>query len=458
MAFTTDINWGALKNKIKSGKQLAVKGSQNGFFHILGGNTIVKVVSAISVLLFPRIMGYSYGTFKLADNFLGYLMIANGLGMANVILRYCSAFDAPGEKKGYFKFAVKFGLIFDIALIVIFAAVLYVPELFGITVVKFGAGKILGMMLLMVFADFLFNASQNFLRTNQENKKFAQNSVIFSLAYAIIPCALSAALGTAGYAMEGAVIGRYIAYVTTLVVIFRMMRSLPVLKEKSVPLRRADKVGAVRYSLNTLVANAFSLIMPYNESIVLSMMVKGPLYSDFQVAQLLPASIQFISSSVVVFVYPYFARNYRDGKWIYENTKRVIFVTSFVMGIIAVLGIIFSPQIVLIFGNKFKTDNAVRLMRVFFVTFAVNSAVRLPVGNILAAIGEVKFNIANAIFSSTIHVGICWTMTYSFGINGAAYGLLSGYVISSVAAVVFLRYYCKKLEFGKNISKGGQIN
>ena len=151
-------------------------------------------------------------------------------------------------------------------------------------------------------------------------------------------------------------------------------------------------------------------------------------------------------------IFPKCAKNYRDGDGCFKNTKKVILGISAAMGIISLVGIIFSPQIVLVFGSRFKTDNAIRLMRVFFITFAINSAVRLPVGNILAAIGEVRFNIANAIFSSTVHIGICWAMTYSFGINGAAYGLLIGYIISSVAAVIYLRYYCNKLERRKSNS------
>lgn len=450
MTFAADNILGALKNKIKSGRQLARKGSQNGFFHILGGNTLYKIISALSVLLFPRIMGNAYGTFKLADNYLSYLIIANGLGMTNVILRYCAAFDTPKEQKSYFHFAVKFGLLADIFLLAVFSAILYIPEIFGFRIVKYGAENILGLMLFTVFLDFLFNAAQNFLRTNRENKKYAKNYVIFSLAFALIPCVLSAVFGIFGYTMEGAVLGRYIAYAIVLILVYKVLRTLPAFREKPLRLRHAEKMGAFKYSLNTLVASTFSLIMPYNESIVLSMMVPGSLFNDFQVAQLVPASIQFISNSVIVFVYPYFAKNYRDGKWIYKNANKVVLGTSVLMFFIALIGIIFSPQIVLIFGSKFKTENAVRLMRVFFITFAVNSAVKIPVGNILAAIGEVRFNVANAIFSSTVHIGICWAMTYSFGINGAAYGLLAGYLISSAAAVLYLKYYCKKLENKKN--------
>lgn len=436
---------GSIRQKLAAGKGFAKKGSKNGFFHILGGNTLVKVISALSVIFFPRIMGGDYGTFKLADNLFSYLLILNGLGMSNVILRYCAAFDTPEEQRGYFNFALRFGVIADAGLLAVFSGALYLPELFGVQVVRYGAGGILGMMLLMAFLDFVFGAAQSFLRTLRENKKYASVSVLYSALYALIPFVLAFLFGFAGKSMVGAVVGRYLAYAVAIAVIFRMLRPLGPYRAKPARLSRPDRVGAVKYSINSLVASTFSLIMPYNESIVLSVMVTQPLFSDFQVAQLVPASIQFLSSSVIVFVYPYFAKNYRDGRWIYKNTKKIIFGMSAMMGVIAAIGIALSPEIVLIFGSRFKTGDAVRLMRIFFITFAINSAVRMPVGNILAAVGEVRFNVANAIFSSTVHLGICWTLTARFGIGGAAYGLLTGYVISSVAAVIYLKYYCNKL-------------
>jgi O-antigen/teichoic acid export membrane protein len=426
------------------------KGLKNGFFHILGGNTLVKVISALSVLLFPRIMGSDYGPFKLADDILAYLLIANGLGMQNVILRYCAAFDTPEEQNGYFTFAVKFGMIADVGILAVFSGALYIPEIFGIRIIRYGAENILAMMLFTVFFDFLFNAAQCFLRTNRENKKFARNSVIFSALYALIPVIFSLVFRLFGRTMEGAVIGRYIAYAVTMIFVFASIRLLPAFKAKGAKLKREEKTGAVKYSLNALLASAFSLIMPLNESIVLSIMVTNNLYSDFKVAQIVPQSIQFIASSVIVYIFPYYAKNYLDGKWILKNTKKVIFGMSALMGIIAIVGIILSPEIVLIYGSRFKTASAVHLMRVFFITFAINSAIRMPIGNILAAVGEVRFNVANAIFSSTVHLGICWSLTYTFGIDGAAYGLLIGYIISSVASIIYLKYYCGRLERRKD--------
>lgn len=441
-----------IKNKLKAGRQYAKKGKKNGFFHIFGGNTLVKVISALSALLFPRIMGGNFGVFRYAETLLGYLLIVNGLGMSGVILRYCAAFDTPVEQKSYFSFAVRFGMIADVVMLAVFCGILYIPAYFGVKMVQFNAESILTMMLFLLFFDFLFNSMLNFLRTNRENKKYASSSVAFSAMYALIPLVLSFIFRFFGRSMEGAVIGRYIAYAITLILVFKTVRTLPPFKEKALRLSRAEKIGVVKYSVNSLVASAFSMIMPLNENNILSVMVTDALFSDFQVAQIVPASVQFIANSVIVFAYPYFAKNYLDGKWIFKNTRKIILGMSALMGAISLVGIVFAPQIVLIFGSRFKTPDAVRLMRVFFITYAVNSAFKIPAGNILAAVGEVRFNVANAIFSCTVHIAICYEMTANYGIRGAAYGLLIGYLISSVAGLIYLRYYCNKLEKKKSVT------
>ena len=434
-----------LKVSLRKGRRSAKRGAKNGFFHIIGGNVLVKFISAFSVLLFPRIMGGDYGTFKLAENLLGYLLIFNGCGAANAVMRYCAAFDSPAEQNSYFRFSVRFGLAANVGLIAVFCGILYIPGLFGVRMVNYGAGGILASMLAVTFFDFLFAAAQNFLRTNRENKEYGKNAFMFSALYALVPLFLAFLFGFFSRSMEGAVIGRYLAYAAALLLVWRAVRRLPSFREKPLKFSRGEKTEVAKYAVISLAANAFSYVMPYNESIILSVMVTKALYSDFQVAQLLPQSIQYLSTAVIVYIFPAFAKNYLDGRWIFKNTKKVLLAMSVLMGVITLLGILFAPQIVPLFGARFKTDSAVRLMRLMFLTFGLNSAVRMPVSNILAAIGEVRYNVANAIFSSTVHLAVCYAFIRGFGINGAAFGLLIGYVVSSAAAVVYLKYYCNKL-------------
>ena len=63
-----------------------------GFFHIFIGNTLVKCVSLCSAIFLPRILVPEsvYGMLGTVDNINSYLILMNGMGLANSVLRYCS--------------------------------------------------------------------------------------------------------------------------------------------------------------------------------------------------------------------------------------------------------------------------------------------------------------------------------------------------------------------------------
>ena len=81
-----------------------------GFFHIFIGNTLVKCVSLCSAILLPRILVPEsiYGMLGTVDNVNSYLILMNGLGLANSVLRYCAMKDTLEEKTAVFRFCLKF--------------------------------------------------------------------------------------------------------------------------------------------------------------------------------------------------------------------------------------------------------------------------------------------------------------------------------------------------------------
>jgi O-antigen/teichoic acid export membrane protein len=442
-----------LNDKLKSGSQYAKKGAKNGFFHILGGNTLVQCINALVVLLYPRIMGKEdYATYSAAIAVLNYLLIFNGLGLANGILRYCAVFDKPEDKKSYFVYAVKFGILANCVLIVVFGGVIVAAnKLVGYRLPD-NSTNILIMLTFTSFFAFIFLALQYYLRANKENKLFSSTSVIFSASYAGFQVVLAIIFKFYGKVMEGAVVGRYLAYFAAVILAVYFMRKLPALRTKAYKLKKSEKKSMVKYSVNYMIANSFSQLMPNNESMLVSNMVSASDFSDFTASQNVPSSVTFITNAIMIYVFPYFAKNYKDGKWIYKNTKRLVIGMSVLMVVVTILGLLFAPEIVMIFGKKFQTPNAVKLTRLFFIAYGVSGAVRMPVGNVLAAIGEVRFNIINSIITFAIHLVLCWYLTSHFGIGGAAYGLLTGYVVSSAVALIYLRYYCKKLQLKKDDS------
>ena len=440
-----------IKDKMKIGRDYVKKSVKSGFFHILGGNTLVQAISAIAALLYPRIMGKTdYATFNAAQTILNYLLIFNGLGLFNGILRYCAVFEKPEDKKGYFVYALKFGIISDAAVIAVFGGGLAVLDKFNIYKVPYNCSDILIILTFTSVLQFVFTSLQYYLRANRENKLYSSTCVIFIASYAGFQIVFALIFRLFGQVMQGTAIGRYVAFAVAIAAALYFMVKLPAFKVKGIKLKKAEKRSIVKYSANYMIANSFSALMPNNESMLVSNMVSNNDFGDFTAAQMVPSSVTFITNSVMIYVFPYFAKHYKDGKWVYRNTKRLVIGMTLFMALVTFLGIIFAPQMVLIFGSKFKTPNAVKLTRLFFIAYGISGAVRMPVGNILGAIGEVKFNIINSALTFGIHLLLCWYLTAHFGIGGAAYGLLTGYAISSVISYVYLKYYCNKIERKKN--------
>lgn len=417
-------------------------GAKNGFFHIFAGNTLVKIISALSALLLPiAISKTQYGTFTLPDNYVQYVLLFNGLGIASAVLRYCTVFDKPEEKKAYFLFSIKFGVIFDLFLIAIGGVILYFLNLSGAyPVSRIEMQLLVGLALTPIFA-FVLDETMNFLRATRENKRYSKLSVTFTAFYAMLPLALAFL-----FKLNGIIPGRYLAYIITGILCVVMVRSVPAFKEKAVELKRSEKVGMIKYSVHNMLASSFSLIMPLVEtSIVCKFVASDAQRGDFRVASLMPQSVQYLTMSVIVFVFPYFAKHYRDGAWIYKNVKKLYYSLGAAMAVIIPLFFFLTPWLLRTFYHEYYNPETVHVMRVFWVTFGINAAIRQPTGNLLAAIGEVRFNLINAVVSFVLQTALCWVLVANYQLYGAAYGLLAAYVLSSLVGFLYLRYYCKKL-------------
>ena len=64
------------------------KMGNSGFLHIIVSSSLVKVVSFISAIFLPRLLSKSdYGILTYVDNIRNYIIMINGLGIANATIR-----------------------------------------------------------------------------------------------------------------------------------------------------------------------------------------------------------------------------------------------------------------------------------------------------------------------------------------------------------------------------------
>lgn len=405
-----------------------------GFFHIVIGNTLVKCVSLCSAILLPRILVPEsiYGMLGTVDNVNSYLILINGLGLANSVLRFCAMKDSVEEKTAVFRFCLKFGIIADGLITLIFIPILLFTTLFSGG--NYGASKYYILIACLIpMLTYIQEVAMLHMRANLMNKAYARVSVLYTILYAGFQVLLAFLCS-----LNGVFIGRYIALsITVLICFWVLFRNKIISKEASV-LSRAEKKEIIFYGLGCMITNAFSLIMPYNETLVVNLVLENlDSTAYYKAASMIPSNLQFIATSVVVFIFPYFAKKTGQWRWIRKNSLLVILGMLGIMVPIIAVGYLFAPQIILwIYGSNYAP--AIDIMKPMWIAFGINAIVRIPLGNILAALGMLKFNIILSAVISALHLVLDYLFISTMGISGAAYALMISYAVSSACSVVYL--------------------
>lgn len=405
-----------------------------GFFHIVVGNTLVKCVSLCSAILLPRILVPEslYGMLGTVDNVNSYLILINGIGLANSVLRYCAMKDTLEEKTAVFRFCLKFGVIADGLIMLIFVPLLLFSTLFSGG--NYGASKYYILIACLIpLMTYIQEIAMLYMRANLMNKAYAKISVVYTVLYAGFQVLLAWICS-----LNGVFIGRYIALSITVLVCFWILFRNNVISKESTVLSRKEKKDIILYGMGAMVSNAFSLIMPYNETLVVNLVLKNlESTAYYKAASMIPSNLQFIATSVVVFIFPYFAKKTGEWKWIRKNSALVILGMLGIMLPIMAVGYLLTPQLILwIYGANYSP--AIDIMKPMWIAFGINAIVRIPLGNILAALGELKFNIILSAFISLLHFVLDYFFISTMGIGGAAYALMISYGVSSLCSVVYL--------------------
>lgn len=425
-------------------KQTIKKGisslQERGFFSIFFGSVIVKMISFCSTLLLPRIIADTsqYGILSIVDNFNSYLILVSGLGLQNSILRFCVIREKYKDKRAVFNFCLNWGTVINGIALVIAVFIIFNTNL-GID----GLRKYLFIAVGIPMINYFFDCISLFLRADMKNREYARLSVFYTLFYAGFQVIFAI-----GLKVYGAILGRYIGlFLTVLIGIVIIKKRTELFNVRASAMTGQQKKEIISFALVGLLANSFSVMMPLNEQMVLTAVVKDEVQvAYYRAAYLLPSNLQFIANAVITFVYPYFIKNMDDIQWVWKKTKHTVLALSAIILPIAIILSILSPQVIkIIFGDDYLP--AVGMMRMMWIAFSINSIFRMPLGSILGAIGRIKFNAYNAGITAVLHLILDYYFITSKGVHGAAYGLTIAYIF---AGILNLGYFLFILKKGRN--------
>lgn len=408
-----------------------------GFFAIFTGTFMIKMISFCSTILLPRVFGDPdlYGILSIVENFNSYLILIGGLGLANSVMRFCVLKEDYADKRAVFSFCLRVGTCINTAAFILVASYL---ALFDFKVPGVRLYIFVGLAIPML--SYIFDCITLFLRADMKNREYAKLSVTYSALFAGLQVLLAIP-----WKVEGALLGRYVAFGASLLIGFMMLKNNTDLfkKEKGL-LSKKDKKEICGFALGGLFSNAFSMIMPMNEQMVVTMiLVSESQVAFYKAASIIPTQLQFVANAIIIFIYPYFVKHTNDLEWVYANAKKLMLAMVGVIGTIVLILFPLSGFLInFIYGEQYLP--ALPLMRVMWFCFAINAIFRLPLGNIIGAIGKVKFSAINGGVTAACHIALDIFFIRRMGIGGAAIALTIAYLGSGIANFVYLRHIVKK--------------
>jgi O-antigen/teichoic acid export membrane protein len=420
---------------IEKGKSSVLMLWEKGALHILVGNFATKFVAFFGSVVLIRMMSkVDYGLLGYMENIYSYAFIFCGLGLCNALLRYSVLSDGIEKKYSYYKYALTRGFIYNLVIIgMVFVFNIFYAHPNGFDVAR---NLIPLLILALPFQDFI-NSNQMNERAMLNNKRFAAVSVISAFVL-VVSRIIGAYLGD----LRGVVLGIVLANITVGISLCLSGYRKYFKGVKASILTRAEKRQANIYSLQYMITNGLWAVFMLMDIFLLGRILQDPtVVAEYKTAYTFSAAISIVGSAIAIFVTPYFIKNENNLPWVRRNYIINIAVTSVFVGLLVLFIFVFARPIILVsFGAKYS--NVTGLMRVLLISSFINNAFRASTANLLAAMGQIKYNMTISAIGLVLQITINLMLIPKYAGMGAAYtGIIVYGSMSLMLFAVFNRKY-----------------
>lgn len=406
----------------------------SGLSYILFGSFLSKFVALLSSVLIARLVDKNeYALLSYADNLYSYITLFSGLGLASALLVVCTDDISIGKHRDYFHKALIWGGLFEFtASLILCVAAQILPIPFP------SSRKYMWLLFLYPLFTFLFNTCQSFVRVKRNNKLYALLGAMHTLLVAVCSIAFVLAFDT-----EGVVLSRYLSVIAVFIAVLLYLHKVHhgINSEKAT---RPEQKKFLSVALALMFANLFSGMMPINETFIVNNLIQDEIVTaNFKVAGILPSMLPIITSSVMVYYFPIIA-NMKDATEIKKKVHSIAWINGIIIVAVTVLGIVFSPFVIrLFYGEKYM--DATSMSYQLWIMRAVNAVFRMVPLNILAAIGQSKFNAYVSVATCVIHAILDYTFISLWNVNGIAYATIIVYILSALVMWIRFEKKCKPI-------------
>jgi O-antigen/teichoic acid export membrane protein len=434
-----------LINKAVSTARWAIK---NGFAHIFSSQVLNKALQFITSIFLVRILSRdTYGTWIYASNTLNMFVLIQGLGLSAGILQFVSKTDDRSEMKSVLLFGLSRGAFINVLLAFLIFSVSF---LFPLRISE--SNQVFRHLLFVPLLIGIFESLQNYFRGSIQNSKYSTYNILNTALFLLF-----SVFGAIWFGISGLVFSRYASFFFTIAIIVIANLQLFRTHRDSYKIVGTQKRAIFHFSAYSSASGSVSALLFLLDTFLIGLIIaETSIVASYKTATQIPFALTLIPSSIMVFLYPFLVKATRDRKKLLSYLFGVIASLGVLNIIITSLLIIFADFIiVLLFGAEYR--DSIAPFRVLAIGYFVTGTFRIPLGNLMSALGKVREGLVLVILSGIINIVLDIVLILAWGSIGAAYATLIVFVFSSVTTSAFLIYiFFKKNEFQKpeNIIEG----
>ncbi len=383
--------------------------------HVLFSFGLTKVVNFVVAIVVVNLLTQSeYGYVAYALTIVSFILPFMGAGIHQGLLRYGALSESQIGKRHLFRVAMKKGMWYSFLLVGL--VILLLP--FISSNLK-GSAVFLAVLSFQLIALLLLQFVEIYCRLLHLNKLFAQIEISNSLLLLVGNIGMAYFFGAIGYVLSLALVPFLVAcyYIVRL----KLFASDGSHKKAQLPIRKF-----VSYGMSVSMAGVLSQLLFAVDIMMIGNVIEGSedyvasLVAQYKVASIIPFSFLMIPLAMLTTDFVKLSRASEvDKPYLknyYLNYLKLFFWIS--LGLFIFFYFLGNPLLG-IFGSEYK-NTPPDLIVIFAMAIVGGLLFRVPLGNILSAIGWPKVNLLFSAIVLVINVVANYFMVKWYGIRGAA--------------------------------------
>jgi O-antigen/teichoic acid export membrane protein len=392
---------------------------------------IEKVGGFCLIFIATKILSKSeFGFITYANTTLVFLIPFVGFGIHQGLIRYGAITDSQKEKKELFLFSFKKGLVYSLFLMLI--VVLLVPF---IAINLKEASIYIYILSFQLIGLFVFEMLRIYTRLIHLNRLYAQITNVKTISLVILSLLLTINFNSIGYAISLAAVPFLVAlvYLKKLKLLQLFNSYKPIIDFKSFFL----------YGFYTSISGVLSQLLYAVDIILLgNILIDESAVALYKISNIFPFSLLILP---LIFMNTDFVK-IANKSTTDKNYVKIYYLNYLKLFLLIGLGVFFtfyffSDKLLSFFGKEYEDSS---LMTIFSIGVIGALLLRIPLGNILSAVGMVKINAINSLIILLLNLIFSYIFIQDRGTQGAAIVTACLMWFSGFLSLIYFIWFLKK--------------